>query len=334
MQKRGFAHIIPLVVIATVVIGGFSALSTLSEQRKREAVGKVLSESSSNDDEDRSGSSGSSQSSEGKTGESKSSTSNQTTSSTDKFKIESNTGTTKTKIEKDKRKSEIKVESSEGKFETKIEKDKQKTKIETRGLKIAIIIENGIRIVKIKNEHDEEVEASPEAENELLEDANEKLEEEDIQIASDSADFGFVHRGKKVRTNFPLTIDPATGQLFVTTPTGTKVVAILPDVAIQNMLAAGILTRIDQSGTPSPSIPPGGTPSAGATSSATVTGSAVELTEVNSLPAYEITGVRVQNFLGLIPVDIKIKAVVSVQNGQLVDVQQGILARILDIFSF
>src|SRR3989344_8458078 len=332
MQKNGFAHIIPLVIIATVVIVGFCALSTLSEQRKREAVGKVLSESS--DDEDRSGSSSSSGSSGGKSGETKSSTSNQTSGSSDKFKIESETGTTKTKIEKDKQKSEIKVESEEGKFETKIEEGKQKTKIETGGLRIEIRIVNGQTIVKIKNEHGEEIEASREAENELLEDANEKLEEEDIQIASDSAGLGFIQHGKKVRTNFPLTIDPATGQLFVTTPTGTKVVAILPDVAIQNMLAAGILTRIDQSGTPSPSIPPGGTPSAGATSSATVTGSAVELTEVNSLPAYEITGVRVQNFLGLIPVDIKIKAVVSVQNGQLVDVQQGILARILDIFSF
>ena len=331
MQKNGFAHIIPLVIIATVVIGGFSALSTLSEQRKREAVGKVLSESS--DDEDRSGSSSSSGSSGGKSGETKSSTSNQTSGSSDKFKIESETGTTKTKIEKDKQKSEIKVESEEGKFETKIEKDKQETKIKTGGLRIEIKFENGLRIVKIKNEDDEEIEASPEAENELLEEANEKLEEKDIQIASDSAGLGFIQHGKKVRTNFPLTIDPATGQLFVTTPAGTKVVAILPDVAIQNMLAAGILTHVEQSPSPSPQ-PSGSTPSASATPSATVAGAAVELTQVQDQPVYIISGIRQQNFLGIVPVDIKLKAVVSIQNGQLVDVQQGILARILDIFSF
>src|SRR3989344_4032836 len=331
MQKNGFAHIIPLVIIATVVIGGFSALSTLSEQRKREAVGKVLSESS--DDEDRSGSSSSSGSSGGKSGETKSSTSNQTSGSSDKFKIESETGTTKTKIEKDKQKSEIKVESEEGKFETKIEKDKQETKIKTGGLRIEIKFENGLRIVKIKNEDDEEIEASPEAENELLEEANEKLEEKDIQIASDSAGLGFIQHGKKVRTNFPLTIDPATGQLFVTTPAGTKVVAILPDVAIQNMLAAGILTHVEQSPSPSPQ-PSGSTPSASATPSATVEGTAIELTQVQDQPVYIISGIRQQNFLGIVPVDIKLKAVVSIQNGQLVDVQQGILARILDIFSF
>ncbi|OGE09032.1 hypothetical protein A3A60_04575 [Candidatus Curtissbacteria bacterium RIFCSPLOWO2_01_FULL_42_26] len=331
MQKNGFAHIIPLVIIATVVIGGFSALSTLSEQRKREAVGKVLSESS--DDEDRSGSSSSSGSSGGKSGETKSSTSNQTSGSSDKFKIESETGTTKTKIEKDKQKSEIKVESEEGKFETKTEEGKQKTKIETGGLRIEIRIVNGQTIVKIKNEHGEEIEASREAENELLEDANEKLEEEDIQIASDSAGLGFIQHGKKVRTNFPLTIDPATGQLFVTTPAGTKVVAILPDVAIQNMLAAGILTHVEQSPSPSPQ-PSGSTPSASATPSATVEGTAIELTQVQDQPVYIISGIRQQNFLGIVPVDIKLKAVVSIQNGQLVDVQQGILARVLDIFSF
>lgn len=328
MRKRGFVLIIPLVIIAVVIVGGFSGLSNLSDQRKKDAVGKVLSESSSA--EDHGGSSGSSESSEGKTGQSKSST--QSTSS-GKTKIESNTGTTKTKIETNKNKTKIEVKSPEGKFVTKTEEGKQKTKIEIGGLKIEIRIVNGQTVIKIKNEHDEEVEASREAENELLEEANEKLEEEDIKIASTSAGLGFVHHGKKVRTNFPLTIDPSTGQLFVTTPAGTKVVAILPQTAIDNMLRAGILTHVEGSPSPSPS-PPESTTSASATPSATVAGAAIELTQVHDQPAYIISGIRQQNFLGIVPVDIKLKAVVSIQDGQLVDVQQGIIARILDIFSF
>lgn len=343
IKKDGFAHAIPLVVIALVVIGGFSALSTWQENQKKEAVGKVLSSSSGEGEKSGSSGSGNVKSSSSDDGDSEGSDSKSSSSgpgSSDKFKVESKTEDSKTKVTTGAKKTEIKVKNKEGKFETKVEEDKEETKLRLGGLKIEIKTENGQTVIKVKNEVGEEVELEDEEEDELLASAEAELEDDDIEIATGSAQLGFVQRGRRVRTNFPLSVNPTTGELFVSTPAGDKVVAILPDVAIANMIRAGILTRVDE-GTPSASPTPEGTGSAGegtgsagATASASVEGAGIELTQEGGNVVYLISGVKNQNFIGLIPVDIKLKAVVSAADGSLVDIRQNFFARLLDLLSF
>lgn len=339
MHKRGFVHILPLIVIAVVIIGAFSALSVRREQVQKEAVGRILS---SSDDSNKGSSSGSSANSDDDDDEqdeqNKTSSSGSSGSgSSNKVKVESRSGQAKTKIESNSKKTEIKTESEEGKFETKIEEDKEETKSRSGNLRIEIKTENGRTILKVKNENDEEVELEDEEEDELFDQLEAELEDDDIELATDSADLGFVQKGRKVRTNFPLSVNPATGELFVTTPAGEKVVTILPDVAVQNMIKAGILTRVEEEPEPETSPSPEGTsaaePSEG-TPAASVAGAGIELTQENNEAVYVISGVKDEKFIGLIPAGIKLKVVVAVDDGNLLDIRQGFFSRLLDLFSF
>lgn len=308
--RDGFFHLAPLVIVAILLTGAVSLISVNWENSQKRAVGKVLS--SSDESESNGGSSGSSGS-----------------GSSDKFKIESRTQDSRTKIETKEGKTKIEVRNEEGRFVTKVEEGKERTKIRTGDLRIEIKKEGDRVVVKIKNKLDEEVELEDEDEEELLDEVEDELDGKGIHFATGSAQLGFIQHGRKVRTNFPLSVNPATGELFVTTPSGEKVVTTLPDVAIGNMIRAGILTRVEQEVVPLPSPPPGES-----TPSATVEGAGIELTEVDNQPVFIISGVRAENFLGFVPVDLKLKVTVSAVDGQLVDIEQGFLGRLIDLLSF
>ena len=337
MFKKGFAHIVSLIVIAVVVAGAFSALSIRREEAQKEAVGKVLSSSDDINKGSSSGSSGSSAKSDDEDQDKTTTSGSSGSGSSNTVKVESRSGQSKTQIESNSKKTEIKTESEEGKFETKIENGKEETKIRSGNLRIEIKTENGVSVLKVKNENDEEVELEDEEEDELLEELEDELEEDDIEIATGSAQVGFIQKGHKVRTNFPLSVNPATGELFVTTPAGEKVVAILPDVAIQNMIRAGILTRVEEEPEPQASPSPEGTSSAQppeGTTAASVAGAGIELTQENNEAVYLISGVKDEKFLGLFPAGIKLKAIVAVDDGNLLDIRQGFFSRLLDLLSF
>lgn len=321
-RQAGFVHIIPIIVMAVLTIGALGAIAQ-QEQKQKEAVGRVLSSSDKEDDNNKGSNSGSQDSRSKSSDEGNKSSDSRGRGSTGELKIESRRDEGKTKIETKPEKTKIEVRTGEGRFETKVEEGKEETKIRTGGLRIEIKREGDLVVTKIKNEQDEEVELEDDEKEELLEDLEEELEEDDIFIATEEAQPGFIQRGHRVRTNFPLSVNAATGELIVSTPAGEKVVAILPEVAIQNMIRAGILTRVIE-----PPAPVEGT------ASASVAGAGIELTQVNNQPVFVISGVRSQRFLGLVPVDIRVRAVVSVENGQLVDLQQGLLPRILDLVSF
>lgn len=343
-MRKGFVHLIPILAAAVIVlIGVFAHINN----KKIADVNKVLSssdEDSSHGGSSSSGSSGSGSSGSGESSESKSGDENKSSSQTspgststsntnsgsrssNTTKVESRTGQGTTKIETENDKTEIEVRNDQGRFKTKIEDGKEETKIRTGNLRIEIRQEGNKLVTKIKNENDEEIELEDKQENELLDEAENELENDGVKIATDSGHLDIIQNGRRARTNFPLSVNPATGELFVTTPAGEKVVAVLPDQAIQNMLKAGILTRVEPQPEPSPS------PSPGATESATIAETGIELAQVNNNPVYIISGVKNKNFLGIVPVDLKLKVVVSAQNGQVVETRQGLLTRLLDFFS-
>ena len=144
--------------------------------------------------------------------------------------------------------------------------------------------------------------------------------------------------GRKIRTNFPITVNPLTNEKIVTTPSGTKVI-ILPEVAIQNMIKAGFPVVLPPEPSPSPSSSPEATPSAtpSATPEASLSleteGGGVVLTELNNELVYEIPAVKNQKFLGLFSVKIKVKGYVSAENGNILEIKKSLFDNIVDFLS-
>lgn len=135
------------------------------------------------------------------------------------------------------------------------------------------------------------------------------------KIATDGGKPGFISNTDGAISAFPLKVNPATGSLSVTTPKGEKVVAVLPDAAIKNMLASKVMSYVTSS------------PAKGELAS---TNKLVTLTEQDGLLVYEIDGVREYKLLGFIPAKSKVKALVSAENGQVVQTKQSLLGRVLN----
>lgn len=141
--------------------------------------------------------------------------------------------------------------------------------------------------------------------------------------------------GRKIRTNFPITVNPLTNEKIVTTPSGIKVI-ILPEVAIQNMIKAGFPVVLPEpspepSTTPSPEGTPSATPSA---SPEVVPDGEIVLTELNNELVYEIPAIKKQKFLAFLPVDVKITGIVSAESGNIIKINKSLFDQILDLLSF
>jgi hypothetical protein len=326
MSNKGFAAIIPVLIIVLIASTGLVGLSLRSDDSQKKAVGKVLSEKSG--DQSESGGSGSGKSSSDSQNEPSGSQNN--TTSVDS--TGNSTNNQKVEIENEKGKLKIKTKNEQTGFESEseseVEAGKEKTKIKLAGIKLEVEQEGDRLVIKFKDENDKEVELEATEEAEIIKDAKKELDDDDIQIATGSAELGFTQKGRRVRTNFPLSVNPTTGQLFVTTPSGTKMVAVLPQQAIENMIEAGVLTRTEE-----PQAPPTlvGSSAAQVLSSGS---SSIVLAELNNQPTYEISGIKEQKMLGIIPVDIKIKTFVSATDGSLVKIQEDFLTRLLDLLSF
>jgi hypothetical protein len=87
-----------------------------------------------------------------------------------------------------------------------------------------------------------------------LETETDKIELEDAQFKQITSirskeNAAYVIRNKvAAKSNFPLMVDLETNELIVTTPAGTKIVTVLPDKAVENMLAANVLDQLGGKG--------------------------------------------------------------------------------------
>lgn len=83
--------------------------------------------------------------------------------------------------------------------------------------------------------------------SELREDivrVRERTEEGEIRIRARAGRLEIRQKGVSALTNFPISVNPETNELTITTPAGTRVVTVLPAVAVQNILASNIIDRI------------------------------------------------------------------------------------------
>ena len=135
-----------------------------------------------------------------------------------------------------------------------------------------------------------------------------------IKIRSENNGFQLIENEIEVESNFPLSVDPVTRELKITTPAGERVVAILPQQAIGNMLAGGTFELVLKSRT-NPDK------------------EEVEIEEEEGRIVYRITGANQERLLGIFNVLVPRTAVVSAETGQTLGVTQTFLSRLLDLLS-
>lgn len=206
---------------------------------------------------------------------------------------------------------EINMESL-GKVQFESENGRTKLHLEQGDSKLEISNEDGKLSIKAKNENGTELQLQ---EENALEKINEALKDEDVEVGTGSGNLLTIRRGQiEAETHFPLSLDPKTNTLTVTTPAGVKNVTVLPDQAVNNLLRQRFIDRISsQSATGAPQN--------------------IILGLLNNDPTFQINGVDDQKFLGLFPVGIAKTSFVSAVNGQVVKVDETFLNRLLDLFS-
>ena len=222
----------------------------------------------------------------------------------------------KSKIKTEGNKQETEIETADGqKIKTKVEDDgTTKVEIERGQLKVKYVLENGTFKLKAENESGKEVEL----EDDELDEVESELEDDGIKIASASGRPVLSRNNIGAQTDFPLSIDIGTNQLIVTTPAGQRVVTVLPDQAVQNLLAANILNSVDSTDT---------------TGELETLDSVVKLEMRNGEVVYRVKGVKKRRLLGLFNVDNSTTVFVSSESGLPVAQEQSLLANIVDSLS-
>ncbi len=173
---------------------------------------------------------------------------------------------------------------------------------------IEISSEGGKLSIKAKEENGTEVQLQENS----LDKINEALKNEDIGIATSSGKGLLIRKGQfEAETHFPVSINPTTNQLTVTTPAGVKTVAVLPDEAVNNLLKQKYIDSV--------------------ASSSANTGIVLGL--LNNEPAFQIQGVDNRNLFGLFPISVDKTSYVSAQNGQVLKVNQTFLSQLLSFLS-
>lgn len=256
--------------------------------------------------------SGSSSSGSGSSGNSSSSSSSGGSGSTD---------TTKTIVSPKPQKvetkeAEIKEAGKNFRVEVKTTPEKIKNEIRQGDLRIKFEVENGkIKIeTKVKSGANE-TELENEAENEAVKEVEKELEKADVKIATAPGQVALVNKKVGALSTFPLSVNPTTKELTVTTPAGSKVVAVLPQQAIDNMLASRVMDDVvsEKVNNNLASIP-----------------DLVKLETENGVLGYKVKGTKTHKLLGFIPIKTAVEAFVSAENGQVVQSSDSLLGRILN----
>lgn len=188
-------------------------------------------------------------------------------------------------------------------------------------LRLRYIYENGKLKVKAKAENGAEIDVDDAEVNMLKSQLENQLKESGIEIATSSSKLVIGKNRIKAKTNFPISVDPETNQLTVTTPNGQKVVTVLPDQAVQNMLSKNILSEVDFESNLER-----------ATESAEQ--SEIELENRNDQVVYKVKGRKEHKLIGLFPVKTETTAYVSAESGEVVAKDESLLSKLIGILSF
>ncbi len=115
-----------------------------------------------------------------------------------------------------------------------------------------------------------------------------------LKIKSGKDKIEFESKGVLAGTNFPLTLDKTTGQLFVNTPSGPRLIRVLPDQASDIAQTAGVQTQIEK----------------------------IELLESEGNLTFDIKGKKTGILLGLFPISAEVESKIDPSTGQILSVTQ------------
>jgi hypothetical protein len=187
-------------------------------------------------------------------------------------------------------------------------------RIQNGDLNIEMSTEGGTLNIKAKDANGNEQQLRENS----LEKINNVLNHDGIEIGSSSANEITLRKGNvEAQTHFPLSIDPATNTLTVTTPAGVKNVAVLPDQAVQNLLQQRIIDSVSNT--------------AIASNGATL--QQVTLGLLNNTPAFQVVGVANKKLFGFFPIGVDKTSYVSAQNGQVLQTNESFISQIFDLLS-
>ncbi len=227
---------------------------------------------------------------------------------------------TQSEINQDESRSEVRLSESE-RIRVRTKDGRTRIDITANGVKVRLEQRDDRIIIKAEQEDGTEEELE---DNTILK-IDDRLAKDGIKIATAGGERFLLARGNAgAVTSFPLSIDLATNTLIVITPAGEKTVAILPDQAIQNLLAANVVSQI------------GGQ----AVVDLAQTGELASLTDLitlgerNGIAIYEIAGISQQRLLGFIPVSIPKEVTVSAETGVVISQSTPFLNQVLDVISF
>lgn len=111
------------------------------------------------------------------------------------------------------------------------------------------------------------------------------------------------------QSSMALSVDPLSGILIVETPGGPQKVSIMPDEALGIVLELKALNN----GVPEPSI--------------------LLVSESGNL-MYRIAGMKMEKFLGLLPIAVQKQILVSADTGSIIKIELSLISRILSFFTF
>lgn len=206
-------------------------------------------------------------------------------------------------------------QSEPNKLDVKTEDGKTRVDLFQNGVKVRIEQEGSAVKVKAEKPDGTEVELDI---KDSLDTINKELETEGVEVATTDAHTLAIKKADvEAETELPISVDPTTHELTVTTPAGTKTVTVLPDQAVNNLLEKRLLTQVEteislQSGLVHKTT----------------------LTELNNEAVFAINGISQKNILGLIPVGFAKTAFVSAITGNVVKIKETLLNRILETLSF
>lgn len=148
-----------------------------------------------------------------------------------------------------------------------------------------------------------------------------------IKIKNENSKFVLEYEGVEADSKYPLSINPDTGELIISTPAGIKVVTVLPDQAVANMLRKkkiNVITSVEIKDEEEAS-------GSGEVNEGTESGTPGETT---GGVVYEIQGEEQQQLFGTFNVKVKKRYQISAETGQLVlEETVTFWDRILDLLS-
>lgn len=182
-----------------------------------------------------------------------------------------------------------------------------------------VSVEDGRLRVKIKpvrageSEIEDEREATRPAQSVESIRVSEHAGKRDLTIRANNDEVEVEQGRVRARTRFPITIGP-NNELIITTPAGTKVVTILPEEAVKNLIQKGFPVASSSASTEPSEVSPSAELDAEKQD--------VELQNDDGTLTYHAKQKKIVKFLGIIPVEGEVEAKVSAETGQVLEFKE------------